>query len=100
MPSCTAALATSTPIAPRPMTPSVLPRSSGPTKAFLPFSTAFSTSAPLPLSVRTHSMPPTMSRQESSMPASTISATALAFAPGVLNTQMPASEHLSTGMLL
>ena len=34
------------------------------------------------------------------MPASTISATALAFAPGVLNTQMPFSLHASTGMLL
>ncbi len=86
MPSATAALATSTPMAPKPMTPSVLPRSSGPTNAFLPFSTAFSMPSPCPFRPRAHSTPPTMSRQESSMAASTISQTALAFAPGVLNT--------------
>ena len=46
MPSLSAAFATSTPIAPRPTTPSVRFGSSNPTNCFLPDSTALSSSSP------------------------------------------------------
>ena len=99
MPRPLAALATSTPMAPRPMTPSTLPEISVPAKAFLPFSTSLAIVS-VPLIVCTHSMPPTMSRAASSMPHRTSSLTPLALAPGVLKTTMPCSAHLSRGMLL
>ena len=51
MPSLSAAFATSTPIAPRPTTPSVRFGSSKPTNCFLPDSTALSSSSPEPFSV-------------------------------------------------
>ena len=38
--------------------------------------------------------------EDISRPAKTISLTALAFAPGVLNTTIPFSEHSATGTLL
>ena len=78
----------------------VLPISSGPTNWLLPFSTSLATSAPLPLRVFAHSMPPTMSREASSSAAMDNSFTALAFAPGVLNTTMPSLPKSATGMLL
>ena len=100
MPMLSPMLATSAPMAPRPTTPRVLRYSSGPTKADLPFSTAAATSTP---GVRacsfTHATPPLTSREASSMAHSTSSFTALALAPGVLNTTMPASEQRSTGIL-
>jgi len=100
MPSALAALATSTPMAPRPITPRVLPWISGPTNWALPFSTSGGTSAPLPLSVFAQVMPSWILRDDISKDAITISFTPLALAPGVLNTTMPRSEHLSSGMLL
>ena len=45
-------------------------------------------------------MPEITLREEISRPAMTSSLTALALAPGVLNTTTPVSLHLSTGMLL
>ena len=55
MPSLSAAFATSTPIAPRPTTPSVRFGSSKPTNCFLPDSTALSSSSPEPFSLRMYS---------------------------------------------
>ena len=45
-------------------------------------------------------IPPTMSREASSIAAATNSLTALALAPGVLNTGMPRSLQAARGMLL
>ena len=100
MPRDNAMLATNDPMAPRPMTPSVFLYSSGPMKAALPFSTTVVTSTPEATCCRTHWMPPSTSREPISMAHSTSSFTALALAPGVLNTTMPASEQRSRGMLL
>ena len=99
MPRWCAAFATSTPIAPRPITASFLPLISQPAKLLLPFSTVFPTSSPLPLSVCAHCIPPTISLDASRSPASVSSLTAFAFAPGVLKTTIPFSLHLSIGML-
>ncbi|OQA17864.1 MAG: hypothetical protein BWY61_02093 [Firmicutes bacterium ADurb.Bin354] len=99
MPRAIAALATLTPIAPRPMIPSFLPRISVPANFFFSFSAAFarfSSSA----SDLTHSIPPTISREARSIPARTSSLTAFALAPGVLKTTTPFSAHLSRGILL
>ena len=100
MPSASAALATSAPMAPRPTTPSFLPLISPPANELLPFSTSLPTLSPSPLSVLAHSMAGMTFREEISRPAMTSSLTALAFAPGVLNTTMPCSLHLSSGILL
>ena len=99
MPRDRAALATSTPIAPRPMTPMLFPASSCPAKAFFAFSVVFAMSASPAFSF-TQRMPPFTSRDASSMPHSTSSFTELAFAPGVLKTTMPLSVQRSIGMLL
>ena len=99
MPSWMAALATREPIAPRPTTPSVLRKISGPTKADLPFSTTVETSTPDAACSRTQFSAPGISREPISMAHSTSSFTALALAPGVENTAMPASEQRSMGML-
>ena len=99
MPKSRAAFATSTPMAPRPMTPRVFPAISGPMNCFLPASTAFSTFS-LSVRVCTHCAPLMMRREDTKRPASTSSFTALALAPGVLNTGIPISVHLSMGMLL
>ena len=88
------------PIAPRPITPRVLPLISGPAKALLPFSTSFGTVSPLPLSVLAHSIAGITFLDERKRPVSTSSLTALALAPGVLKTTIPASLHLSIGILL
>ena len=45
-------------------------------------------------------MPPTTSLDASKRPAITSSLTPLALAPGVLNTTIPLSAHLSSGILL
>ena len=100
MPRLRPMLATSAPMAPRPTTPRVLRYSSGPTKADLPFSTAAATSTPSAWACScTHLAPPITSREANSMAQITSSFTALALAPGVLNTTIPASEQRSTGML-
>ena len=99
MPRETAALATRAPIAPRPMTPSVLPRSSGPTNCFLPFSTSLA-SVSLPFSFCAQAMASGRLRLPATSAPMTSSATALALAPGVLKTTMPAAVHLSMGILL
>ena len=97
---CVAILATLTPIAPRPTTPSVLPASSGPANWLLPFSTSLPTASPSALRLSAHAAPSVTRRPARTRPASTSSFTALEFAPGVLNTTTPASLHLSSGMLL
>ena len=99
MPRLTAALATRWPMAPKPITPKVFPWISGPTNWDFPFSTSFPTSSPSLIRDLAQLMPSTIFLEEISIPASTSSLTALAFAPGVLNTTIPVSLHLSTGML-
>ena len=99
MPSATAALATCTPMAPSPMTPSFFPLISVPANAFFAFSAAFAIPASSLFSF-TQSIPPVISRLARSMPAITSSFTPFAFAPGVLNTTIPCSAHLSSGILL
>ena len=99
MPSETAAFATRIPIAPRPMIPSVLPLISGPANCDLPFSTSLPTWSPSFLSEGTHASASASFLDERRRPAITSSLTAFAFAPGVLNTQIPCSAHFSTGML-
>ena len=98
IPRCVAAFATLTPMAPSPITPSFFPAISLPAKFFFCFSASFATSA-LPSSPFTHSIPPTTSRAANNIPANTSSFTPFAFAPGVLNTTIPASAHLSNGIL-
>ena len=100
MPSATAAFATSAPIAPRPMIPRVLPLISGPANWLLPFSTCFATDVSPSFRVAAHAIASGILREEMSRPVSTSSFTALALAPGVLNTGIPISVHLSMGMLL
>ena len=99
MPSLTAMFAMSEPIAPRPMTPRVLPVSSGPEKAALPFSTRRGISSPLSLRLLTQSMLPSTSREDMTMEQMMSSLTASAFAPGLLKTTMPLSQQRSSGML-
>ena len=99
MPSAFAALATMPPMAPSPMTPSVLPASSQPANAPLPASTSFAISARFSTALA-QLIPSTMPRDASSSAQTASSLTALALAPGVLNTTTPASAHFSTGILL
>ena len=98
-PSPRAALATCTPMAPRPMTPSVRPGSSNPTNCFLPASTALAISASSPSRVWAKRAAGMRLREAMNSPARTSSLTALALAPGVLNTGTPRSVSASTGML-
>ena len=97
MPSASADCATSLPMAPRPMTSSVLAKNLAAGELLLAFSAALPTFSSSSALSRTHATPPMMSRLASSMPASTSSFTALALAPGVLKTAMPASANLSRG---
>ena len=99
IPRLIAALATNCPIAPSPITPSFLPLISLPANAFLAFSADLAISASSLLS-STHLIPPSKSLEAKSKAARTCSLTALAFAPGVLNTTIPLSAHLSSGILL
>ena len=78
----------------------VLPISSGPPKAFLPFSTSPGIFSPSPAMDLTHSMLPSTSREASTSEHISSSLTASAFAPGLLKTTMPFSAQSSTGMLL
>ena len=98
MPRRLQALATRTPMAPRPITPSFLPFNSVPANCFLPFSTSLSTAGSV-FTDCTQFTPPTISRAARNIPASTASLTPLALAPGVLKTTMPCSAHLSSGIL-
>ena len=86
-------------MAPRPTTPKALPWISGPANWLLPFSTSLLTWSPWPFRVFTQSMAAGIFREVRNRAQSTSSFTALAFAPGVLNTTMPCSEHFCTGML-
>src|SRR5436190_378804 len=97
-PSTTASSATRPPILPRPMIPSVCPGSSEPANCFLPSSTCSSNSGEV-FNPRTKSMAGGRLRAASSMPASTSSFTAFAFAPGALNTGTPRFDSAATGML-
>src|ERR1700752_2480583 len=98
MPRRIAASATRLPILPRPMIPSVCPGSSEPANCFLPSSTCPSNCAEV-FSPRTKSRGGGRWRAASSMPARTSSFTALAFAPGALNTGTPRFDSAATGML-
>ena len=91
-------MATSAPIAPRPITPSFFPLISWPANAFFAFSTSFAIFG-FSFSFLHHSIPPAISRDDSIRPAITSSFTPFALAPGVLNTTMPRSAQASSGML-
>ena len=69
-------------------------------KADLPFSTTVETSTPEAACSRTQRMAPGISREPISMAQITSSFTALALAPGVENTGIPAAAQRSRGMLL
>ena len=99
MPSSMAQLATREPMAPRPMTPSVLPLISLPTNFFLPFSTVLAMAGSPARPWHHWAASATLRLPAISIPI-TSSATALALAPGVLNTTMPCSLQRSSGMLL
>ena len=99
IPSAEAAFATIAPMAPRPMIPSFLPMISHPANCFFCFSASLSMSS-WSFSLATHSIPPTISREARSIPASTSSFTPFALAPGVLNTTTPFSAQSFTGILL
>ena len=77
----------------------VLPFISGPANELLPFSTSLPTLSPSPLRVLHQSIASTTLREARRAAQITSSFTAFAFAPGVLNTAMPCSEHLSIGIL-
>ena len=98
MPKCTAALATRTPMAPRPMIPSFFPLISQPANFFFCFSAFFAISSEASC-CSSHSIPPTISLEARSIPAMTISFTPLAFAPGVLKTTTPFLARSSRGIL-
>src|SRR3569623_264712 len=88
------------PTAPRPITPSVRPGSSMPANCYLPASVALCISSSVPDRPSTNFSAGTRLRAPSSMPAITSSFTALALAPGALNTGTPRSDSFFTGMLL
>ena len=92
-------MATREPMAPRPMTPRVLPAISLPTNCFLPFSTFFFRLGSPARPWAQAAAAGTLRLPAISIPT-TSSATALALAPGVLKTTMPCSLHRSRGMLL
>src|SRR5712691_1651732 len=98
MPRRIAASATRLPILPRPMIPSVCPGSSEPANCLLPSSTCSSNSEEV-FNPRTKSRAGARLRAARSMPARTSSFTALAFAPGALNTGTPRFDSVPTGML-
>ena len=99
MPRPHAAFATMAPMAPRPMIPSFLPLISHPANCFFCFSASLPMCS-LSFSCATHSIPPTISLDARSIPASTSSFTPFALAPGVLNTTTPFSAYSLTGILL
>ena len=99
MPKSEALLATMAPIAPKPITPRVLPRISGPTNWDFPFSAKSGISLPLPAKACTHSEALITGRLAMRSDSNTNSRTALALAPGVLNTTIPRSVIAGIGML-
>ena len=100
MPSANALFATMPPMAPSPIIPSVFPNNSSPSKLDFPFSTICTTSSSLPFCPCTQFIPCTIFLDEIINDAIASSFTAFALAPGVLNTTIPLSVHLSTGILL
>ena len=93
MPSLIAVSATRLPMAPKPMMPSVRCGSSTPANCFLPSSTRASRSGAAASRPATYpSAGPTL-RAAIRSAASTSSFTALAFAPGALNTGTPRGRH-------
>ena len=98
MPSATAAFAIFPPIAPRPITPSVLPNISGPANLDLPPSTVLGASG-VPLSEAAHAAASVIFLEARRSAQIASSLTAFEFAPGVLNTTIPCSAHFSTGIL-
>ena len=99
MPRSTATFATLTPIAPRPITASFFPKTSCPTNLFFSFSVRAAISGSSALAF-VQPIPPTTSRILAIAAKTKSSLTPFAFAPGVLNTTIPWSAHLSSGMLL
>src|SRR6266478_2079446 len=99
MPSLIAASATRLPILPRPITPSVCCGSSMPANCFFSASTRFARVSSSQLSEPTNRTAGTRLRAAISIPARTSSFTALAFAPGALNTGTPRFDNAATGML-
>ncbi len=101
IPSCKPMSATSEPIFPNPTTPSVLPSNSCPANCFLLFSIILLISAGVDTVVKvlTKFIPAATPREVKIRAARTSSLTALAFAPGVLNTGIPRSVHAGTGIL-
>ena len=99
MPSVSAALATSTPTAPRPTTPNVRPGSSKPRNCFLPASIFFSRSSPASCKPWTYFHAGQIFLAASNKPAIASSFTAFALAPGALNTGTPRTLSFSIGML-
>ena len=102
MPKPIAISATSEPMAPRPITPRVLPAISLPAKRFFSCSISLESSA---WSLKwacdsAKAIPRMMPREASNKPQSTSSFTALALAPGVLKTTTPRSVQSVTGTLL
>ena len=100
IPSLIAVSATMLPIAPRPMIPSVRPGSSTPANCFFPSSTSRSKSGVSGSSDATYPSAGITFRAAMSNAARTSSFTALAFAPGALNTGAPRFDISATGMLL
>ena len=94
------ALATWTPMAPSPMTPRVRPGSSNPTNFFFPASTARAMASSSPARVWAKRAAGIRWREAMNRLARTSSLTALALAPGVLNTGIPRSVREVTGILL
>ena len=88
MPRAIAVLAIFPPIAPRPMMPSVLPAISGPANLDLPPSTVLGASG-VPLSEAAHAAASVIFLEARRRAQIASSLTALEFAPGVLNTQIP-----------
>ena len=88
------------PTAPKPTIPSVLPGISIPTKCFLPSSTTTDSAASSPTKPPTNFMAGPILRAAIKMPANTSSFTALALAPGVLNTTTPRLLISAIGILL
>ncbi len=99
MPSLIAASATRLPILPRPMTPRVWPGSSIPANCFFPSSTFSESVLSSPVNEDMKPSAGARLRAAISIPASTSSFTAFAFAPGALKTGTPRPLIAFTGML-
>mmetsp|Transcript_18892 Transcript_18892/g.53700 ORF Transcript_18892/g.53700 Transcript_18892/m.53700 type:complete len:211 (+) Transcript_18892:759-1391(+) len=98
IPNEDASRAVAPPMCPKPITANVFPRISRPPKRALSFSTR-SLANPCDPKSFMWLIPSTTRRLPNSKPQSTNSLTALALAPGVLNTGIPNSVMRATGML-